>query len=243
MKPFDPAGLAWAGRAWIAPGIGVFRGSVGAHDWHQHLAHQITVGLEGAVEVETPAGRLRGRALVIPAGMRHRLSGGAVLSIYLDALAPEATALRLRPQQAALALDPDLARRLLDFSSADDLTTVQVIFRSDPPRVADTRLEAVVRELRACRGETDRRSLAAMVHVSPERFSHWFVEQTGLPLRSYAKWLRLTHAVQLLASGLSMTDAAHAVGFSDSAHFSRTFRALLGIDPSSALAEVRLQEG
>ena len=240
MKPFDPAGLAWAGRAWIAPGIGVFRGSVGAHDWHQHLAHQITVGLEGAVEVETPAGRLRGRALVIPAGMRHRLSGGAVLSIYLDALAPEATALRLRPQQAALALDPDLARRLLDFSSADDLTTVQVIFRSDPPRVADTRLEAVVRELRACRGETDRRSLAAMVHVSPERFTHWFVEQTGLPLRSYLKWVRLIESLRQLAAGGSLTEAAHLGGFSDSAHLSRTFRAMLGSSPANLLKQVAL---
>ena len=74
--------------------------------------------------METPAGRLRGRALVIPAGMRHRLSGGAVLSIYLDALAPEATALRLRPQQAALALDPDLARQVVVQLMAKDALVV-----------------------------------------------------------------------------------------------------------------------
>ena len=35
--------------------------------------------------------------MVVPAGMRHKLSGGVVLSIYLDALTPEAAALRLRP--------------------------------------------------------------------------------------------------------------------------------------------------
>ena len=82
--------------------------------------------------------------------------------------------------------------------------------------------------------------MAALVHLSPTRFSHWFVEQTGLPLRSYAKWLRLTQALQHLAKGGLLTEAAHEAGFSDSAHFSRTFRALLGIDPSSALAEVDL---
>ena len=124
-----------------------------------------------------------------------------------------------------------MARRLLDFSSADDLTTVQVIFRSDPPRVADTRLEAVVRELRACRGETDRRSLAAMVHVSPERFSHWFVEQTGLPLRSYLKWVRLIESLRQLAAGGSLTEAAH---------LSRTFRAMLGSSPANLLKQVAL---
>ena len=133
-----------------------------------------------------------------------------------------------------------LARRLMDFSSADDLTTVQVIFRSDPPRVADTRLEAVVRELRACRGETDRRSLAAMVHVSPERFSHWFVEQTGLPLRSYLKWVRLIESLRQLAAGGSLTEAAHLGGFSDSAHLSRTFRAMLGSSPANLLKQVAL---
>jgi len=239
LKPLNPVGIAWAGRAWIAPGIGVFRGSVGAHDWHRHLAHQITVGLEGAVEVQTPAGSLQGRALVIPAGMRHRLIGGTVLSIYLDALAPEATALRLRPHQPALALDPDLARRLVDLANAEDLATVHSIFPPDA-RAADKRLEAVVEELRACRGETSRHSLAAMVHLSPERFSHWFVEQTGLPLRSYLKWVRLIETLRQLAGGGSLTEAAHLAGFSDSAHLSRTFRAMLGGSPANLLRQVAL---
>jgi AraC-like DNA-binding protein len=240
LKPLNSVGIAWVGRAWIAPGMAVFRGSVGAHDWHQHLAHQITVGLKGAVEVETPARSLRGRALVIPAGMRHRLSGGAVLSIYVDALAPEATALRLRPHQPALALDLDLARQLLVLANTDDLATVQGILRSDPPPAADNRLQAVVRELRACRGETNRHSLAAIVHVSPERFSHWFVEQTGLPLRSYLKWVRLIETLRHLAAGGTLTEAAHLGGFSDSAHLSRTFRAMLGGSPANLLRQVAL---
>jgi len=87
-----------------------------------------------------------------------------------------------------------------------------------------------------------RYEMAALVHLSPSRFSHWFVEQTGLPLRSYAKWLRLTQALQHVAKGVRLTEAAHKAGFSDSAHFSWTFRTLLGIDPSFALAEVDLQE-
>ncbi|WP_256227710.1 helix-turn-helix domain-containing protein [Pseudomonas sp. G5(2012)] len=62
------------------------------------------------------------------------------------------------------------------------------------------------------------------------------MEHTGLPLRSYARWLRLKQALQHLTKGARLTDAAHQAVFSDSAHFSRTFRALLGIDPSSALA-------
>ncbi|WP_259674612.1 helix-turn-helix domain-containing protein [Pseudomonas fluorescens] len=87
-----------------------------------------------------------------------------------------------------------------------------------------------------------RRELAAVVHLSPHAVFSWVRVADGLPLRSYARWLRLTQALQQLAKGVRLTDAAHEAGFSDSAHFSRTFRALLGIDPSSALAEVLLQE-
>lgn len=54
-----------------------------------------------------------------------------------------------------------------------------------------------------------RDEMAALVHLSPTRFSHWFVEQTGLPLRSYAKWLHLTQALQHLAKGVRLIEAAH----------------------------------
>ena len=79
-----------------------------------------------------------------------------------------------------------------------------------------------------------------MVHVSPERFSHWFVEQTGLPLRSYLKWVRLIESLRQLAAGGSLTEAAHLGGFSDSAHLSRTFRAMLGSSPANLLKQVAL---
>jgi AraC-like DNA-binding protein len=63
---------------------------------------------------------------------------------------------------------------------------------------------------------------------------HLFVEQTGLPFRTYLLWLRLTKAVAVFAGGGSLTEAAHEAGFSDSAHFSRTFRRMFGL-PAAAL--------
>ncbi|MDP2745420.1 MAG: helix-turn-helix domain-containing protein [Pseudomonas sp.] len=76
--------------------------------------------------------------------------------------------------------------------------------------------------------------------MSPTRFSHWFVEQTGLPLRSYRKWSRLVVALRFVSIGHNLTAAAYAAGFADAAHFSRSFRALFGLDPSSALGHVKL---
>jgi len=70
---------------------------------------------------------------------------------------------------------------------------------------------------------------AAFVSLSPGRTRHLFVEQTGLPFRTYLLWLRLQRAVERFASGASLTEAAHAAGFADSAHLSRTFRRMFGI--------------
>jgi AraC-like DNA-binding protein len=65
--------------------------------------------------------------------------------------------------------------------------------------------------------------------LSPGRARHLFVEQTGIPFRRYLLWLRINRAVALFAAGASLTQAAHEAGFSDSAHFSRTFRRMFGI--------------
>ena len=238
--------VRWAGHAWVGPGIGVFHGRAGHQDWHHHQAHQISVSLDSPVSVETPLDIHTGSAVFIPAGLQHRLSANRVLSIYLDALSDEARALCGAEEARVIEITPEDIAPIIEVLREPGHTALQVragvrksLRLSDPPP-PDPRLTKVVEALRS--GQMGREEMAALVHLSPSRFSHWFVEQTGLPLRSYAKWLRLTQALQHVAKGVRLTEAAHAAGFSDSAHFSRTFRTLLGIDPSSALAEVDLQE-
>lgn len=69
--------------------------------------------------------------------------------------------------------------------------------------------------------------------LSASRLRHLFVEQTGLPFRTYLLWLRLTRALARMAAGAPLTHAAHDAGFADSAHFSRTFKRMFGIAPAS----------
>jgi AraC family transcriptional regulator len=71
------------------------------------------------------------------------------------------------------------------------------------------------------------------VGLSPSRASHLFVEETGLPFRTYVLWLRLVRATDAHAGGLSLTQAAQDAGFADSAHLSRTFRRMFGIPAAS----------
>jgi AraC family transcriptional regulator len=74
--------------------------------------------------------------------------------------------------------------------------------------------------------------VAADVFLSPGRFRHLFVEQTGMGLRPYVLWRRFLRAWELLANGESVSTAAHGAGFADSAHFARTSRQTFGFPPS-----------
>ncbi|MEM8500803.1 MAG: AraC family transcriptional regulator [Pseudomonadota bacterium] len=74
--------------------------------------------------------------------------------------------------------------------------------------------------------------LSNEVHLSESRLAHLFKQQVGIPVRRYLMWLRLMDAIECAFAGKSLTDAAAHAGFSDSAHFSRTFQAMFGIQPS-----------
>lgn len=77
--------------------------------------------------------------------------------------------------------------------------------------------------------------LAAAVGLSASRLQHLFREQLGITLSEYARWQRIKRAGLSLQHGYSLTEAAHAGGFADSAHFSRTFRAMFGLPPSTLM--------
>lgn len=75
--------------------------------------------------------------------------------------------------------------------------------------------------------------VAAEAYLSPSRFRHLFVEQTGMALRPYILWRRFLHVWELLMAGESLSSAAHAAGFADAAHLTRTSRRMFGFPPSA----------
>lgn len=74
---------------------------------------------------------------------------------------------------------------------------------------------------------------AAAAALSPSRFRHLFVEETGTSFRAYLLWLRINVAVDAAMAGASWTEAAHAAGFADSSHLTRTHRRMFGIEPTA----------
>jgi len=76
--------------------------------------------------------------------------------------------------------------------------------------------------------------VSAFCNLSSSRFLHLFKENTGITYRRAQLWSKLMVALPLM-SNQSLTEIAHQVGFSDSAHFSRTFKENFGFPPKALL--------
>jgi len=234
----------WSGNALLSAGFGVFRGAIGDSALHAHCAHQLVIALDGEAGVAFPTGPLRAAGIAIPAGLPHCVCAEQALLIYLDPLSPEGAALFRPGPAAAHPLEPALCSQLLAAANAGQ--SLRGVLRgacglASPP-APDARMATVAEALRAgvADGGVGRLQLAELANITPSRFSHWFVEQTGLPLRSYRKWLRLDMALHRLAHGGNLTAAAHAAGFADSAHLSRTFREMFGMNPAALLRGIAM---
>lgn len=106
--------------------------------------------------------------------------------------------------------------------------------------VADPRTAKAIAKIQArLGGPITLAETAASVHLSPSRFRHLFIEQTGAVFRAYVLWLRLNIAIRAAMAGQSWTAAAHEAGFTDSAHLSRTFRRMFGIAPAMLVIDNR----
>lgn len=102
------------------------------------------------------------------------------------------------------------------------------------PKALHPRVRRVLTLLGAHEGPTPSlAALASAVGLSPSRLMHAFTESVGIPLRPYVAWLRLQRAAASIVAGAPLAQAAAQAGYSDAAHMTRSFRAMLGMTPSS----------
>jgi AraC family transcriptional regulator len=243
--------VTWQGRLFLWEGIGLYLGPTFRTEIHAHHAAQIVITLTGTLRLRTghSAPWRRVRAIVIPPDSPHQIDGeGRVVSLlFLDPEAVETRSLMQQQKDGVRTIPEPTLRHLLpplrrcwqeqwDGQVVEELCrslTQRLTAQKTPPPALDPRISQVVELLRA---SSDRRisvaQAATAVALSPSRVAHLFRAHTGLAIRRYVLWLRLADAAQKMTSGVSLTVAAHAAGFADSAHLSRTFRRMFGLMPS-----------
>lgn len=233
-------------------GRAVYVGPTPATTMHAHHALQVCISLRGTFRLRStgePWRRLEGA--IVPSDVPHQLEGGDadVAMLYLDPEAREVRILdcresrggiqrltkrRVRPlRQAIMAI----GRGHVEAGGVQSLLDSLRAARSSPSGAAATLDPRVGKAIEILLSLDDRRialaPLGRLVGLSASRMAHLFRAEIGLPLRRYLLWLRLADAVDEIARGGSLTDAAYEAGFSDSAHLSRTFRRMFGIAPSA----------
>jgi AraC family transcriptional regulator len=83
--------------------------------------------------------------------------------------------------------------------------------------------------------------VASVACLSPSRYSHLFKAEMGISYQAYLNWTRLKTAIRLLLRDeLNLTAAALEAGFYDTAHFSRQFKAFLGVNPGAVYDNSRI---
>lgn len=232
-------GSLWIGR------------NAGTTDTHVHHAIQISLALRGFFEVKTPsdAAWTAYRGAVIPCHQHHAYTAtdAVVATIFVEPEAAEGRILLDRFGTGAVAGIPapmaEPATRVLRDTyeqTRDDeplvaaaWEAVRILTSGARPRTAvDARIIRAIEYIRErLHGPVLQEEIAEAVFLSPSRFRHLFVEETGMAFRPYVLWLRLQRVLEALSMGESLTNAAHAAGFADLAHMSRTFRRMFGVAP------------
>jgi AraC-like DNA-binding protein len=220
-------------------------------DRHRHHCVQLVMALDGILRFRQ---RPRQRwttcgAVLVRADAWHEVNarGTHVLIAFVDAESELAASLVTRAGSDVAPIPPATVTEwrtqlgeptTLTAARVEPWVTRTLSSHRRPPSI-DHRVKRVLRDLPNRLAESEAVSLdavAASVRLSPSRFLHLFTTSVGVPLRPYVLWLRLQCGARELARGRSVADAAHAAGFSDAAHFTRTFRRMLGATPRQVLS-------
>lgn len=229
---------------------------IGHHDRplgvHAHQAMQLVVASEGDHQVrggeEEPWRTYRLAA--IPSNHPHGINVtgsdyGCVILVEPETIEGRAIAHRFLQRGIAECGDDDtsgIARSMfeqwLGGRGAEAVSEARRLIRAlsegvETPGATDERIVRATQYINAhlARALT-LREVADVACLSPSRFRHLFSEQVGMGLRPYILWRRFVLVWDLLMQGKTLSEAAHAAGFADAAHLSRTSVRNFGFAPS-----------
>lgn len=249
----------WKVHGWsLRPDRVVFDAQFGKNAPHGHPILQITAVHRGRAWVGAGDGRwVPFRIAAVPAGAAHTMRctpGTRVLSIHLFPGHPwareitECHGLTADPASWALGgmddrvdhivrtlTTPFPARGQVLDHLADQVLT-DLLGTAAHRDTTHPQLRAALNLLTATLpGKVRLTDLSTKVFLSPDRLGKLFATQAGGTFPAIVRWGRLIRWALAVHSGESLTDAAHAAGFTDLAHASRVCREMTGATPGVLL--------
>ncbi len=217
-------------------------GHLPANRVHRHVSASLLLGLDGTFELEVNGSRHLTRAALVAPDVPQALNPGQTTMLVAQ-LDPDSDAWRrlagslagrasmdlpLAEEQAwALAHSADC--RSLSANLAQYLAAT-----GGPPLPLDARIADICHHLRATLPERlDAAALAERAGISASRLTHLFREQTGVTLRRFLLYLKITRAMARWQPGMTLSTLAAEAGFYDQPHLVRTARDMFDALPSA----------
>jgi AraC family transcriptional regulator len=225
-----------------------------AHRRHEHHAHQLALTPQGHFRFRTEAeGTWRTyEGAFVPSHRTHQfeVEGITLVHLFVEPESRAGRALTARYGADAIAHLPasqarPVAKGLFDAlaTSTSRDTMVKAAqaavatlcgASTETDKTLDRRLVRALEYIQAnVRRPLSLSEVASAASLSESHFRHLFVAETGSSFRAYLLWLRINLAIDTAMAGASWTDAAHAAGFADSAHLTRTHKRMFGIEPTA----------
>jgi AraC family transcriptional regulator len=243
--------IFWAGGSlWIGQ-------SLAPSELHAHHAIQVCVGLTGSPQFRTDVDSAwtSYRAALIPPDLTHtyQAPGKMVAHLFCEPESALGRSLLARFGDREIAelpgteIDPhaEILHSAFDRGVPDEdleeiaLDTLHALSGHARGAEVDPRVLRAISYIGANLAEPlTLEDVAGHVGLSPGRFRHVFVAETGISFRACLLWTRLQRALEIGFAGASWTEAAHATNFADSAHLSRTVHRMYGFAPTAVRQEI-----
>ncbi|CAM4292745.1 AraC family transcriptional regulator [Stenotrophomonas lactitubi] len=208
--------LPWNGTLLLDAHVAVLQGHAGDSAAHAHYAHQLLLSEGAPWQIEIDGARQQGQRLWLTSFQPH-----AILSAPTDGCT-----VFLEPAHA----DLDQIQQHLQSLPGNAAQLHEWLPRLSRPQPLDRRVQAALARItQHLPGPVPAADIAEAAHLSTSQLHRRFQSDLAVTLRGWVLWQRLRSALAHHLRGHSLTDSAHAAGFADLPHLSRSLRRMFGI--------------
>lgn len=216
---------------------------------HSNHCVKIIIGAK-PVTVSFKHKTVKGDGIIIKSDTVHRANGGeeSTISVYINPHTEIGKALNSLSESNVLKLEGKTSLILLNYfknllenhvtepeiKSFITLTLFGVLSAEVTEVFHDERIKKVVAHIQSAPNYNVKFvHLLRLCNLSESRLIHLFKAEIGITIRKYILWCRVQKALTAMSSGYSIRQSARQAGFTDAAHFNRTFVSMFGINPSA----------
>ncbi|WP_049464386.1 helix-turn-helix domain-containing protein [Stenotrophomonas indicatrix] len=215
-SPMSSPALPWNGTLLLDAHVAVLQGHAGDSVAHAHYAHQLLLSEGDPWQIEIDGVQQQGQRLWLRSFQSH-----AILSAPADGCT-----VFLEPAHA----DLEQIQQHLQSLPGNAAQLHEWLPRLSRPQPLDRRVQAALTRItQHLPGPVPAADIAEAAHLSTSQLHRRFQSELAVTLRGWVLWQRLRSALAHHLRGHSLTESAHAAGFADLPHLSRSLRRMFGI--------------